>query len=509
MKKLVPLFADHLSLDLSVLKQIDKKEALILMVEVKEEADHVPHHRRKLVFLFSAMRHFAKSLKDNGYRVQYRKLDDPENTHSFRGEIESALKAHDIDRIDLTEPSEYRVLQEVKSWQKHFDCPVKIHADDRFIASHDRFKKWAEGRKSLRMEYFYREMRRETGLLMTNEKPEGGQWNYDLENRKPAKSDLLTPKPLHFDPDEITQNVLDMIKNEFPDRYGNCDDFGYAVTRKQAQKALDHFIDHALSSFGDYQDAMVTGEPFLYHSLLSAYLNIGLLGPLEICQAIEKAYKDKKAPLNAVEGYIRQVIGWREYVRGIYWMNMPGYLENNDLKADEKLPDYYWTTKTKMTCMEQALSQTRDFAYAHHIQRLMITGTFALISGINPHDLHIWYLSVYIDAFEWVEAPNTLGMSQFADGGLLASKPYAASGNYINKMSDYCGKCFYNVKERTGDKACPFNALYWDFIARHADRFKSNPRMAQMVRLWQRFDQDQQNKIKDHAQKLKSNLASL
>ena len=496
MTTLLPVFADQLSHGLASLNAADKGQSVVLMVEVAEEAATVPHHRKKLIFLFSAMRHFAEELKGAGWQVDYVTLDDPDNAGDFTGEIERALTRHDISQISVTEPSEYRVLKLVESWQEKTSLPVTIHDDDRFLCSHQEFETWAAGRKSLRMEYFYRDMRKKTELLMTGDEPEGGQWNYDKENRKPAKADLLMPKPIRFDPDDITNQVIDMISQRYHNRYGDIEGFAFAVTREDALKALDYFVTHALERFGDYQDAMLKGEPFLYHSLLSAYLNAGLLGWREIVTAVEQAYYNGNAPLNAVEGYIRQIIGWREYVRGIYWLEMPDYLTVNHFAANRPLPDFYWTAETDMACMADALGQTKREAYAHHIQRLMVTGTFALIAGINPHALHEWYLSVYIDAFEWVEAPNTIGMSQFADGGLLASKPYAASGNYINKMSDYCKGCRYSVKDRTGPDACPFNALYWDFIARHQDQFRSNPRMAQMVRVWSRFDDDEQRAIR-------------
>ena len=360
--------------------------------------------------------------------------------------------------------------------------------DTRFIASKGEFASWAEGRKQLRMEYFYRDMRRKTGLLMDGDAPEGGQWNYDKDNRKPAKADLFMPAPKRFEPDDITQSVIDMVRAEFPTRYGDIDDFFYAVTRHGALESLSYFVETALPRFGDYQDAMLTGEPFLYHSLLSLYLNAGLLGPLEICRAIENAYGEGAAPLNAAEGYIRQIIGWREYVRGIYWHFMPEYLDRNALGASRDLPDFYWTGETDMHCLSEATSQTKEHAYAHHIQRLMVTGNFAMLIGVDPQQVHEWYLAVYIDAFEWVELPNTLGMSQFGDGGLLGSKPYASSGAYINRMSNYCSSCKYDVKQRIGPKACPFNSLYWHFIDRNKDMLKGNNRMSMIYRNLEKMD---------------------
>ncbi len=454
-----------------------KSDAVILMMEVREEAASVQHHRKKLIFLFSAMRHFAQELRDEGYKVDYVKFDNPDNSGSFTDEIKRALDRYDIAKISVCEPSEYRVFEVVQGWEELLGVPVECLPDTRFLATKAQFAAWAGGRKQLRMEYFYRDMRRQTGLLMKGKDPAGGKWNYDQDNRKPAKTDLFMPKPQRFAPDAITQDVIKMVGEQFEDRFGALEGFDYGVTRDDALAALKSFVQMSLPHFGDYQDAMLTDEPFLYHSLLSLYLNTGLLAPLEICEAVEAAYEAGDVPLNAAEGYIRQIIGWREYIRGIYWRFMPGYVDENKLGATRPLPEFYWTGETKMKCLSQAISQTIEHGYAHHIQRLMITGNFALLTGIDPRELHEWYLAVYVDAFEWVELPNTLGMSQFADGGLLASKPYASSGSYINRMSDYCGNCHYNVKDRIGDKACPFNSLYWDFMARNKDVLSNNPRM--------------------------------
>lgn len=487
-KTLIPIFADQLSHGLSSLDISSPDDSIILMMEVKEEAVTVPHHRKKLIFLFSAMRHFAKELEAQGWTVDYIKLTDDGNEGDFTSEIERALKCHDIAQIRVCEPSEYRVMELVKTWEVKLGVPVTITPDHRFIADAEMFEAWAEGRKQLRMEFFYRDIRRKTDLLMDGDTPEGGKWNYDSENRKPAKDDLFMPKPLRFQPDPITQDVIEMVKAEFPNRFGRTDGFFFAVTRDGAKEALSYFVDNVLPRFGDYQDAMLTGEPFLYHSLLSMYLNAGLLGPIEICEAVEAAYKAGSAPLNATEGYIRQIIGWREYVRGIYWLKMPEYLEENALGATRDLPEFYWTGETDMHCLSEAVGQTIEHAYAHHIQRLMITGNFALLIGVDPKQIHEWYLAVYIDAFEWVELPNTLGMSQFADGGLLGSKPYASSGAYINRMSNYCKSCKYNVKERVGEDACPFNSLYWHFIARNEEELSSNNRMSMPYRNLAKMD---------------------
>ena len=341
---------------------------------------------------------------------------------------------------------------------------------------------------------------------MDGDQPEGGKWNYDADNRKPAKSDLFMPVPVEIEPDAITQDVLHLVANRFDNHFGDLTPFWFAVTSAQAERALDHFIAHALASFGDYQDAMLEGEKYLYHSVLSQYINAGLLNPLVVCRRIEAAYHQGLAPLNAAEGFIRQIIGWREYVRGIYWLKMPDYVEQNFFGNTRDLPEFYWTGETEMACIRAAIQQTKEEAYAHHIQRLMVTGNFALLAGISPQQVHEWYLSVYADAYEWVELPNTLGMSQFADGGVLGSKPYAASGNYIHKMSDHCKACTFDVKTKTGPGACPFNPLYWDFLYRNREKLQGNPRMAQMYRTWDRMSEEKQ---RDYLESASAVLAKL
>jgi len=492
---LIPILGDQLSLFLSALRGVEQKRAVLLMMEVDEETTYVRHHKAKIAFILSAMRHHAEALRTAGWTVDYVKLDDPDNAGSFTGELARAIERHAPDRIIATLPGEWRVRAAMEEWADRFDVPVELREDDRFVCTHEEFDAWAEGRKQLRMEFFYREMRRKTGLLLDDEgKPEGGEWNYDSENRKPPPNEpLLIPQPLKFKPDAITRAVLDLVAKRFGNHPGSLDHFAFATTAEDAARQQAHFIRHALAKFGDYQDAMLTDQPFLWHSILSPYLNCGLLDPLELCRAVEKAWRDGKAPLNATEGFIRQIIGWREYVRGIYWREGPDYAQRNALNASRPLPGFYYDGQTEMHCLKQAIGQTMDHAYAHHIQRLMITGNFALIAGIDPHAVHLWYLEVYADAYEWVELPNTLGMSQFADGGLLASKPYASSGNYINSMSDYCQHCRYDVKAKTGAKACPFNLLYWDFLDRNEDVLGKNQRLAMPYRNWaKRADKDKQ-----------------
>ena len=499
--ELILLLGDQLSEDIAALRQADKARAVVLLAEVAAETGYVRHHKKKIAFLFAAMRHFAGALEKHGWQVDYVQLDAAGNSGSLPGEVRRALKRHGAGRVVVTEPGEWRLLQDFNDLREELDVPLDILEDDRFLCSAQDFARWAEGRKQLRMEYFYREMRRKTGLLMEGDKPEGGRWNYDSENRKPPKDGLDLTGPKVFKPDKITREVLDLVARRFGDHFGSLEPFWFAVTRAQAEKAADHFITQSLPRFGDYQDAMLRDERFLYHSILALYLNAGLLEPLDLCRRAERAYRDGQAPLNAVEGFIRQIIGWREYVRGIYWLKMPDYAEANFFGHDRPLPEFYWSGGTDMACVKACVDQTREEAYAHHIQRLMVTGNFALLAGIAPPAVHRWYLSVYADAYEWVELPNTLGMALFADGGLLGSKPYAASGNYINKMSDYCKACAYDVKQKAGEAACPFNYLYWDFLDRHRKKLSGNPRLAQIYRTWETMDDDRKTAVRGDAKR--------
>ena len=504
--RIVLVLGDQLSPGLSSLKQADPDRDIILMAEVAEEAGYVPHHKKKIAFLFAAMRHFAAELAESGWQLRYVRLDDPDNTGSLSGELARMTAETGRQSVLMTEPGEYRLKTALEQWADASGVALTMLEDDRFIASHAMFQDWADGRKQLRMEYFYREMRRKTGLLMAGDQPEGGRWNFDAENRKPAKGDLFMPCPARTEPDATTRAVLDLVETRFANHFGTLRPFWYAVTRAGALQALEHFATETLSQFGDYQDAMLSGEPFLYHSVLAQYINAGLLDPLEVCHRVERAYRQGSAPLNAVEGFIRQIIGWREYVRGIYWLKMPGYTDENFLGASRPLPEFYWTAQTEMACMSAAIEQTRDEAYAHHIQRLMVTGNFAMLAGIDPKEVQAWYLAVYADAYEWVEAPNVVGMSQFADGGLLASKPYAASGNYINKMSDHCGQCRFDVKKKTGPGACPFNPLYWDFLIRNQDKLHGNPRLGQIYRTWDRMSDDTKAAYRQSAKEILEKL---
>ncbi len=494
LKTLRVVLGDQLTRGLASLRDV-KSGDVVLMMEVQEEATHVPHHKQKIVFIFSAMRHFAEELRAEGLTVDYVNLDDAKNTGSFAGELARAVKRHKPDQIEVTEPGEWRVLKSMRGWEADVGVAVTIHDDDRFFATRARFLTWAEDRKSLRMEFFYREMRREHNLLMAGDDPMGGQWNFDHDNRKSLPKYVHPPKRKRFEPDAITREVITLVAARFGHHFGDLEPFGWAVTCEGALEALDHFITQCLPKFGDYQDAMKIDNVFLYHSVISPYLNAGLLTAREVCEAAQAAYEQGAAPLNAVEGFIRQILGWREYVRGIYWLKMPDYKNSNALDAARPLPDFYWTADTAMNCMSQAIGDTKRHAYAHHIQRLMITGNFALLAGLNPREVEEWYHLVYADAYEWVELPNTHGMALFADGGLLASKPYAASGAYIDRMSDYCSGCHYSPTIKIGEKACPFNILYWDFLIRNQDKLGKNPRMSMPYSTLKKMDAGRKEQI--------------
>ena len=484
MKALVPILGDQLTPAIAALDGASHDDTVVLMMEVDEETRYVRHHKQKLAYILSAMRHHAARLREDGWRVDYVALDDPDNSGSFTGEMARAIARHAPDRIVVTEAGEWRVAAMLDSWETLFGLPVEIRRDTRFLADHADFARWAGGRRELTMEWFYRAMRAKTGLLMDGDRPVGNRWNFDKDNRKPAKADLLMPRPLAFPPDAVTREVIALVERRFPDHPGSLDRFDWAVTAEDAERQATAFLAHALADFGPYEDAMLTGERHLWHSILSPYINSGLLDPLDLCRRAEAEYRGGRVPLNSAEGYIRQIIGWREFMRGIYWREGPGYVERNALDHRRNLPSWYWTGDTDMHCLAQAIGQTLATAHAHHIQRLMVTGNFALLIGADPAAVHRWYLEIYVDAYEWVELPNTLGMSQFGDGGLVGSKPYISSGAYIDRMSDYCRHCRYDVKQRIGEDACPFNALYWDFLARHEDKLGANPRMAMPYRTW-------------------------
>lgn len=508
-RNLILVFGDQLTEGLASLRTADPARDVVLMGEVRREATHSNHHKKSIIFFFAAMRAFAEKLRACGWRVDYSRLDGDEPCETFTDLVASAVTRHAPQKVVAVEPAEWPVREEFRRLAEALNLSVDLLPDDRFICSDEEFAAWAAGKKSLRMEFFYREMRKKTGLLMDGDAPAGGRWNFDAENRKtPLKGERFAG-PTRFEPDRNTQEVIDFVEREFGGHFGDARPFWFATTREGALRALDHFIETGLAGFGDYQDAMLKGERFLNHAVLSMYLNAGLLSPLEVCVRAEAAWRKGAAPINSVEGFIRQIIGWREFIRGTYRREGPDYVRRNHLGAHAPLPWFYWSGETKMTCMRAVVQQTREEAYAHHIQRLMVGGNFALIAGVDPHEIHEWYLSVYADALEWVEAPNTIGMSQFADGGLVASKPYAASGAYINRMSDYCKGCRYSPKKKTEDDACPFNALYWDFLDRNRAMLGANPRLMRSYQSLDRMADAQREAFRNRAAFLKNNLENL
>ena len=510
MANLILILGDQLSHHLSALEGADKDNDLVVMAEVHSEASYTNHHKKKLVFIFSAMRHFADALAEDGWRVHYQRYHPDNPAQSIEQVIAELAREYQPERVITTECGEWRLHEQISRWHKTLGIPVEIRPDTRFVCNIDEFARWAEGRKQLRMEFFYREMRKKTGLLMTSEgQPEGGQWNFDTDNRKKWAGKPPAPAPFREEPDAITTEVIKLVNEYFSEHFGTTENFHYAVTAEQAQGVLAHFIDFALPCFGDYQDAISDNEDWLFHSILSPYLNTGLLDPMEVCEEAVRAWHAGRAPLNAVEGFVRQIIGWREFVRGIYWLLMPGYDRENRLGNSRELPWFYWTGDTKMRCMHKAIDATARNAYAHHIQRLMVTGNFALLAGVKPEAICDWYLAVYIDAFDWVELPNTLGMVMHADGGYLGSKPYAASGKYIQRMSDHCQNCHYRVQDATGDRACPFNSLYWHFIDRHREDFANNPRMTMMYRNWDKQKPERREALRARADWVLANIETL
>jgi len=508
MARLGLIFGDQLHLDHAVLESLDPERDRLVMAELHEEVSYVPHHAKKIALIFAAMRHFADELRAAGWSLDYHHFDPDSPVRTFTELVDRACDRARIEEVVVSWPGEWRVLAEVRAWEKALNVPVTVLPDQRFLSTLEEFENWAAGRKQLRMEFFYRQMRRRTGLLMEQDQPAGGSWNFDAANRKRWKGEPPAAQPMRFTPDPITEEVLELVDGQLG-AFGVLDGFDFPVTREQARRGLAHFIRTGLPWFGDFQDALPDDEDYLFHSRLSSSLNLGLLSPLEVCEAAEQAWRDGKAPLNAVEGFIRQIIGWREFVRGLYWLKMPEYAELNELDNQQPLPSWYWTGKTRMRCLAQAIDATRRNAYAHHIQRLMVTGNFALLLGVVPKAICEWYLAVYADAYDWVELPNTLGMVMHADGGLLASKPYAASGKYIQRMGDHCKHCEYKVADTTGDSACPFNALYWDFLVRHRDRFESNPRMKMMYRNVDRMDPDRLADVRARADLVRSEIERL
>ncbi|NWG74904.1 MAG: cryptochrome/photolyase family protein [Rubrivivax sp.] len=484
MRHLVLVLGDQLDRASSAFDGFDAARDTVWMAEVDEESTHVRSGKARSARFLSAMRHFADDLRRDGVALHYRRLDDAANRHTLAGELEAAVAALRPQRLVTTEPGEWRVREALVDAARRLRVPLEIRPDRHFLCSVGQFAAHAKARRGLRMEFFYREMRQRHRVLMDGDAPCGGRWNYDADNREAfdARGPGFVPPRATFAPDAVTREVIALVDARFPDHPGSLASFAWPVTRAQALRALDAFVDERLESFGRFQDAMWPGEPWLYHSHLAAALNLKLLHPKEVIDRAEAAYRAGRVPLASAEGFIRQILGWREYVRGIYWTRMPGYLDLNALDAHEPLPAFYWSGDAPMACLADAIGGTLANGYAHHIQRLMVTGLYALLLGVAPREVHAWYLAVYVDAVEWVELPNTLGMSQYADGGLMASKPYVATGKYLDRMSPTCRGCRFDPAKASGDDACPFTTLYWDFLARHEQRFAKHPRMALQVK---------------------------
>jgi deoxyribodipyrimidine photolyase-related protein len=510
MRRLYLILGDQLDRDSLIFKDVDRDNDCFWMAEVAEEATHVWSHKQRIALFLSAMRHFAAELREQGLPLTYQHLKQ-HNFNSLADALADTLKTNQPEEVWFVKPGDYRVFASLVKTCKEHNIAYKQLNDQHFLSTPKEFKQWAEGKKQLRLEYWYRELRKKHQILMDNHNtPLGGEWNYDQANRKPFKKQgpEHIPETLSWPADDITQTVIDLVNQQYPNHPGTLNQLYWPVTPAQAEQALARFFDNCLDDFGDYQDAMWTDQPFLNHALISSALNLKLLHPLQVIQTAEYYHREHNAPLAAVEGFIRQILGWREYVRGLYWLHMPNWLEMNALNAQQNLPNFYWTGETEMTCLRQSIQQTLTYGYAHHIQRLMVTGLFSLLYGVDPKQIHQWYLAVYVDAVEWVELPNTLGMSQYVDNGIMASKPYIASGSYINKMSNYCKHCRFNPSQATGKDACPFSTLFWDFLDTHAATFKNNPRMGFMLKNLQRKPEQEIAEIKEQAIRLRASISA-
>jgi deoxyribodipyrimidine photolyase-related protein len=510
MRNLIVILGDQLNRDSLAFEGLDAEQDAVWIAEALGESKVVLSTKMRSAVFLAGMRQFAHALMAEGLQVIYRRVDETPATLDVA--LDETLRTTKPQKIVMVAAGEYRLRQTIAKVCASHDVPLEIREDNHFLATHDDFEKHANGRKQLRMEFFYREMRRKHSVLMegsgASAKPVGGDWNFDHDNRESfgKQGPPTLPEPRRFRPDAIVAATLLDVQRLLHDHPGEVAEFDWPVTRKDALLALMDFIDHRLPSFGQYQDAMWTGEPWLFHSRLSVGLNLKLLHPMEVIRAAESAFTEGKAPLAAVEGFIRQILGWREYVRGVYWLKMPEYVELNALNAKHALPKFFWTGDTDMRCLAEAIGQTLKHGYAHHIQRLMVTGLFTMLYGVKPQEVHAWYLAVYVDAIEWVELPNTLGMSQYGDGGIMASKPYAATGKYIQKMSNYCSNCRYDPAQSTGENACPFTTLYWDFLIRHETLLAKNQRMALQVKNIARLDDEKKAAIKERVSMLRRRI---
>ncbi len=487
-RNLIVVLGDQLHGESAAFDGADPSRDVVWMAETAEEATHVWSHKIRLVLFFSAMRHFAEAIRKRGFSVHYHALTaNPDEDAGFGF---SALLSKDVlrlrpERIVMVQPGDARVLESFQKVSRSMDVALDIREDAHFLCRLEEFRDFAAKYRSFRMEHFYRRMRRSLGVLLDEAgKPTGGSWNYDAENRKSFGSRGPGPLPAvpFFPPDEVTRQVMRLVESRFADHPGNTNGFNFPVTPSQARTLLNHFTEYRLPLFGPYQDAMWPGESTLYHSRLSTSLNLKLVSPKECIDAALEAHRQGQAPIHSVEGFIRQILGWREYVRGIYWLYMPEYQERNVLEHEAPLPRFYWSGHTEMVCFRETMAHVLREAYTHHIHRLMIAGLLAQLLGVRPYAFHEWHMAMYADAVDWVSLPNTLGMSQYADGGTVGSKPYCATGRYIQKQSPFCRTCLYDPSEAAGDRACPFTALYWHFLYRHQKLLEKNPRMGFQLR---------------------------
>lgn len=480
---LIFVLGDQLSLVQSSLRASHPDRAVVLMAEVADESRSPRSGAIRSALFLSAMRHFAQQLQAAGWRVEYQRLGH-HSSASLTDAWTQALRRHQPERVLCTEPGDWRIQQQLEACCQAEKIPLQLLADDHFLMGRSEFSAWAGRSKTLQMERFYRHMRTRQKVLMHNGEPEGGQWNFDAENRASFGKrgpGSIAPPP-RFEPDDITREVIQDLKQHLPELPGAIDSFDWPVTRDQAIAALKHFIDTRLAQFGRTQDAMWAGEPYLNHSLISAALNLKLLDPREVIAAAEQAYREQRVSLASVEGFIRQILGWREFMRGVYWLDMPAMREANHFGHAQPLPDWFWTGQTHMNCLRDSITQTLKHGYAHHIQRLMVIGNFALLAGLQPQAVEDWFLAVYVDAVEWVELPNVAGMALYANGGRFTTKPYCASGAYVKRMSNYCSGCHYDPALRIGPKACPMSTFYWDFLIRNEAEMSRNPRAALMMK---------------------------
>ncbi|MEY4120312.1 MAG: hypothetical protein RLZZ472_702 [Pseudomonadota bacterium] len=508
MKKLVLVLGDQLKADSSAFNHFDAAKDEVIMIESEFEANYVWTHKAKIALFLSAMRHFAEVLKKKKYALTYVR----QSKLSIVSVLKEHIQKHHFTHLVCVEPGEWRLRKELQDLASELQIYLTIEPDNHFYCDFDEFKEWVGDKKEIRLEYFYRYLRKKHKVLIQEDgEPEGGQWNFDEQNRKPypKKGPGQITEPKWFTPDAISKEVMTYVELTYSKHPGELESFAWAVTREQALLALSHFIEYRLPLFGAHQDAMWTNTPFGWHSILSTSLNLKLIDPKEVVDAAIQAYEKKQVSLSAVEGFVRQILGWREFIRGMYYLDMPKMAEDNFYQHQRKLPDWYWTANTKMACMKDAIQQTLKYGYAHHIQRLMVTGNFALLAELLPQQVCEWYLAIYVDALEWVELPNTAGMALFANGGRFTSKPYVASGAYIKRMSNYCESCSYQSSKRYGPDACPMTTLYWNFLINHRAEFEKNPRTRLMTANLQKIDAEEQLLITQHAQTLLNNLENI